>query len=430
MTRGVKIRLIAFAVLAAVGILYIGAAYLGIVDAVLGRGKEVTVALPASGGLYVGSEANYRGVRIGEVSDMNVTPTGVDVVLDLEDWAEVPRSSDIVVSNLSAVGEQYINFIPRSGGAPYLADGERVRATAASLPPSTDVLLTSIDKFVRSVDPNDLQTVVSELGTMFRGNAENLRILIDSGTKFVDEATRRQDATITLLRDGGTVLATQRAEGDNIRRLARGLADVTETLKDADPDIREILQKGPETFDEINDMVKLLQPVLGPFLSNLIEFNQVLNPRLTHLGEVLAVLPTVIKNGLFYGTPGDGYGHISALFDYTVPVCSQGYLPPAQWPSPLDVREHPLFPARCADPRAQRNYTGDDPINQRGVNFAPPAVDEDNPIYNINPYKSSSSASRSASSTASSSTGRSTASAGGASSVVGQPGWESMFSGE
>lgn len=51
MTRGVRIRLISFVVLAVVGIFYVAAAYLGVVDSLLGRGKMVTVALPASGGL-------------------------------------------------------------------------------------------------------------------------------------------------------------------------------------------------------------------------------------------------------------------------------------------------------------------------------------------------------------------------------------------
>jgi phospholipid/cholesterol/gamma-HCH transport system substrate-binding protein len=422
MTRGVRTRLIAFVALAAIGIFYIAASYLGVVDKALGRGKEVTVALPASGGLYVGSEVDYRGVKIGKVADMRVTPGGVDVVLQLDDAAEVPRDSDVYVSNLSAVGEQYLNFVPRSGGGPHLEDHDRVIGSAASLPPSTDELLTSIDSFVNSVDPDDLQTVVTELGTMFRGNAQNLRILIDSGTQFVDEATEHEDATIALLNDGGKVLAVQQDESDSIRSFARDLAKVTKTLKGSDSDLRDIFSDGAKTGKELKKLFDELRPVLSPFLANFIELNQVINPRLAGIGEIFAVLPTTIKNGLFYGTPGDGYGHVTMTYDYTKPPCTIGYLPPDQWPSPHDVREHPLYPARCADPRAQTDYTGDDPINQRGVNFSPP-VDDSAPIYTQNPY-------RKYSSTSSSGGSGPTAGVAGLSSVVGQPGWEGMFTGE
>ncbi|MFL6089969.1 MAG: MCE family protein [Aeromicrobium sp.] len=423
MTRGVRIRLISFVALAALGIFYISASYLGVVDAVLGRGKTVTVGLPASGGLYVGSETDYRGVNIGEVSAMRVTPAGVDVDVDLKDWAQVPKSSDVVVSNLSAVGEQYVNFVPRSGGGPYLADGDRILGSAESLPPSTDQLLTALDSFVKSVDPADLETVVREVGTMFRGNAENLRLLIDSGTEFVDQATAHEDATIALLRDGGKVLATQQAESGHIRSFAKGLAKVTKTLRGSDSDLRKIFSDGAKTAREADALVKELRPVLAPFLANVIDLNQVFNPRLAGLGEIFAVLPTVIKNGLFYGTPGDGYGHITMTYDYTKPVCTIGYLPPDQWPSPHDVTEHPLYPARCADPRAQPDYTGNDPINQRGVNFAPVIEDKD-PVYTDNPYRSSSTSTATPTSAAATSSG-----GAGLAPVVSQPDWQGMFTG-
>lgn len=422
MTRGVKVRLALFVALAMVGMVYVGASYLGVADAALGRGKTVTVALPASGGLYVGSEVDYRGYRVGEVADMRATSGGVDVIVALEGWARVPRASQIEVASTSAVGEQFLNFVPQSGQGPYLADGSRVSGSAASLPPSTDEMLTALDSFVASVDPEDLETVVTELGVMFRGNAQNLRLLIDSGTAFVDEATKRQDATIALLEDGGQVLRTQRQESGNIRSFARDLSRVTEALKSSDSDVRDVLRDGSEATVEVDALLKDLRVTLPPLMSNLIDINQVINPRLDGLGMVFAVLPIVIKNGLFFGTPGDGYGHITMQFAYTTPACSLGYLPPEQWPSPLDTREHPLYPARCADPRAQRNYTGPDSYMHRGFNNLP-IIDDDAPIYTQNPYR------RSGSSASKASTAGGAATAGNLPSVVGKPGWERMFTG-
>ena len=56
MTNGVRIRLIAFVVLSAVGIVYVAGSFLGIVDKVLGRGYTMHATLPASGGLFTGAE--------------------------------------------------------------------------------------------------------------------------------------------------------------------------------------------------------------------------------------------------------------------------------------------------------------------------------------------------------------------------------------
>lgn len=108
MKRGIKVRIVAFLVLSAVGIVYITASYLGFVDQVLGRGVTVEATLPTSGGLFEGSEVTYRGFKIGKVSKMSTSRDGVTLELSLKDGTKLPLDSPMFVHNLSAVGEQYL----------------------------------------------------------------------------------------------------------------------------------------------------------------------------------------------------------------------------------------------------------------------------------------------------------------------------------
>lgn len=390
MTRTVKLRLVAFLALAVVGIVYISSTYLGFADKVLGRGTEVAVTLPASGGLYEGSEVDYRGVKVGKVSKMALTRSGVRLTLTLQDGTRIPKDAALRVDNLSAVGEQYVDFVPTSRSGPYLGDGDTVHATAAALPQSTDDLLVKLSRFTDSVNGSDLRTVVHELGTMFHGNAENLRKLVDSGSSFVDEATRHERATTQLLETGQRVLATQRAHQDDILDFARGLSQVTRTLKTSDPDLRSILEGGTATVQQVQSLVDGLQPVLPVFIANLSTVNQVMTARLPALEQTLVTFPMVLANG-FVGTPGDGYGHLNMQLTYTVPACSQGYEPPSQWLPGTDMGDGPTYPAKCTDPRAQPGYTGNDPINQRGVNMVPPVGAGSATTYRIAPYDTSTS---------------------------------------
>ena len=96
MTRGVKIRIVIFIVLSAVGITYIAANYLGLVDRVLGRGITVHATLPTSGGLFEGSEVTYRGVKIGKVDRMSTTRDGVKLDLALKELGQtgIPVRTD------------------------------------------------------------------------------------------------------------------------------------------------------------------------------------------------------------------------------------------------------------------------------------------------------------------------------------------------
>jgi phospholipid/cholesterol/gamma-HCH transport system substrate-binding protein len=361
MTRGVKVRLIAFLVLSAVGIIYVASSFLGLTDRVLGRGLTIDATLPTSGGLFTGSEVTYRGVKVGKVSAMDVTPKGLRVRLALKDGTKIPLDSKMYVHNLSAVGEQYLDFEPPDNDPPYAKSGDVIKGDESSLPTSEEVLLTQMNSLVESVDGAELSTVVSEAGTMFRGTANPLQRMVDSGTQFVDEAAANTDETISLLQTGRTVLQTQADHEQDIATFARGLADLTGTVRTSDKDIRTILQGGPAAVREIDSLLKGLEPTLPVFLSNLVTTNQVLTANLPALEQMLVVFPHVIAAG-FTGTPGDGYGHINLQFNNNVPACTKGYKPPSTWRPATDTSDAPIYPAQCKS---------GPPLEMRGFREAP-----------------------------------------------------------
>ena len=355
MTRGVKVRLVAFVVLSAVGIVYVAGSFLGITDRLLGRGLSIEATLPGSGGLFTGSEVTYRGVKVGKISAMDVTPDGLRVRMALEDGTKIPLDTKMYVHNLSAVGEQYLDFEPPDNEGPYAKNGDVLKGDESSLPTSEELLLTQMNSLVTSLDGAELSTVVSEAGTMFRGTANPLQRMVDSGSQFVDAAAANSDSTITLLETGQTVLQTQADHEQDIRSFARDLADLTGTLRTSDQDIRTLLQGGPPAVREVNSLLKGLEPTLPVFLSNLVTVNQVLVTNLPALEQMLVVFPHVIAAG-FTGTPGDGYGHINLQFNNNVPPCTKGYKPqssgaPPQTPAtPRSTRPSasPARPSTCA----------------------------------------------------------------------------------
>lgn len=71
-TRTVKIQLLAFATVTAVGVSYVGAQYTGIGDALLDRGYTVRAEFAESGGIFQGAEVTYRGVPVGRVGQLEL----------------------------------------------------------------------------------------------------------------------------------------------------------------------------------------------------------------------------------------------------------------------------------------------------------------------------------------------------------------------
>ncbi|HWU21986.1 MAG TPA: MlaD family protein [Nocardioides sp.] len=360
MSRGVRIRLAAFVVLSAVGLFYITASYLGVVDKITGRQLTVTATLPNSGGLYVGSEVTYRGVKIGRVSDVVPTTTGIDVTLQLKQDTKLPTDSPMFVHNLSAVGEQYLDFEPPDDSGPYAADGTVFHGSAASLPEDEGDLLVTLSDFVDSVDKKDLQSTVKELGAMFRGTGPDLQRLLDSGSTFIHEASKHTKDTITLLDSGLKVLRTQSGQQENIRSFAHNLDTLTTALAKSDGDLRGVITNTPAAAREVQALLEDLEPHLPVLLGDLVTVGQIFDKNLAGVEQLLVTYPPLIAAGPT-GSTRDGWGHVNVQFDYSVPPCTDGYKPPSEWRSTQDLSDAPIYPAKCKSPL---------PYERRGTNEA------------------------------------------------------------
>jgi phospholipid/cholesterol/gamma-HCH transport system substrate-binding protein len=362
MTRAVKARLVAFGLLSAFGIFYASANYLGLVDQLLDRGYTVVAELGGSGGLYQGSEVTYRGVPIGNVTDMQVTRNGVRADLEIEEGWRVPEGARAEVHNESAVGEQYIDLIPQTSTPPYLQDGDVIPQARTQTPLPEEKLLLHVDSLLTSVPQDDLRTVVGELGNAFEGTGPKLQKLVDGGTSFIDTADRNLPATTRLIEDSQRVLATQDQQAGNIATLADRLADLTGTIRASDRDLRTVLRDGSGAARQVDNLVRRLGPTMPVMLENLTTLGQVSTVRLPALEELLVVFPRVISAG-FTGTTPDGYGHVNVQFAQDPPVCRKGFLPPSKWRSPLDTKDGVLHDeVRCNEPL---------PIVPRGPEYAP-----------------------------------------------------------
>ncbi|MGX1771053.1 MCE family protein [Nocardia brasiliensis] len=324
MTKLVRWQLLAFVVVAVVGVVFVGAKYIRL-DHMLGFGQYgVKVQADQTGGIYKGAEVTYRGVPVGRVGTLELTGDGVlmNLIID-SDSPEIPASAKAVVANRSAIGEQYVDLQPDRDSGPYLRDGSVI--TSATTPVPVQQLVASVDTFTRSVDLAALNTTVRELGKAFNGKGDDLQVFVDSLNKFTTTFNETLPQTIQLIRDGKVALGTQAEQSDAIRQFSDGLDKLTAQLRSSDPDIRRLIGTGNDAGQQIGALLHESGGALTQDLGNLRQLLLAISPKFFAIRPLLQMIPQLSIGGSSTA-PGDGTTHFGLVLETNnPPACTVGY---------------------------------------------------------------------------------------------------------
>jgi phospholipid/cholesterol/gamma-HCH transport system substrate-binding protein len=278
----------------------------------LHRTRTIKVELAATGGLFEGSAVTYRGVKVGKVRTIDLTPRGVVATVSVTSRDRIPVRSTAKVRSLSPVGEQYLDFQPQTRSGPYLADGAVVPATATDLPQTLASTVISVNKLLGQVDDEQLHTLLSELATGLQGTGQDVGRLVDQGSALLAELDRLWPQTSRLIDNSGPVLDIGTAKADDIRTLARSSREFAAFLRDYDPELRSTLHRAPSQIAQLQSLVADAQSTFPRFLATAVGFSDVFRPYAPHLGGILAdygpglgVLGEAVRNGqlLIEGIP-------------------------------------------------------------------------------------------------------------------------------
>ncbi|TNC24728.1 MCE family protein [Mumia zhuanghuii] len=341
MTRRVRLQLTIFVVITLIGIAYVGANYAR-VDRLVGLdGYSVTVEMSESGGIFSGADVTYRGVSIGRVKNMWLTNDGVNLEVRIDnDAPRVPKDTDVVVANKSAVGEQYLDFQPVGDSGPYLKADTTVPRDRVRVPLDTRTLLTNVTNMLSSVDPEDLSTVIAELGTAFEGSAKDLRTILDSSSSFFATADEKYEITASLIRNSESVLKTQVDSSADIKAFAANLRDLSTSLRTSDADLRTVLETGAPTAATLRAVLAENEDDFASLLEGAITTNQAFAANLKGVRGVLMIAPYGVESAFSIIAKDSRTGQYSLRMSLAMQpegsLCLKGYKSASQRRTPFD----------------------------------------------------------------------------------------------
>jgi phospholipid/cholesterol/gamma-HCH transport system substrate-binding protein len=342
LSRFVRIQLAIFTIVGIIGVVAMVLFYIQ-APTLLGIGRmTVTLELPATGGLYRFSNVTYRGVQVGKVTSVGLTPTGAKAIMSLDTSPKIPSDLKAEVRSVSAVGEQYVDLRPRTDSPPYLHNGSVIAMRDTTIPQAVGPMLDQVSALVGSIPKTKLGQLLDESFQGFNGSGYDLGSLFDSSATVSRDANGVVDRTRTLTEDTGPLLDSQARTTDSIRTWARSFAGISDVLVQDDSRFRTLLQNGPEAANEASRLLEQVKPTLPVLLANLTTIGQIGVTYHPSLEQLLVLLPDSVAIEQAAQPQDDPDGLAKGDFALTIddpPICTVGFMPASQWRSPDDTSD-------------------------------------------------------------------------------------------
>jgi phospholipid/cholesterol/gamma-HCH transport system substrate-binding protein len=373
-TRRILIQLGVVSLVSLAGVLLMFFPVLHLQERWFGVGRyTVTVQLAQAGGLYERGNVTYRGYQVGQVKSVQLTNTGAEAVLSLNSDVKIPSDVKAEVHSVSAIGEQYIDLLPRSADGPALKDGSVIPVGQTSVPPNISSLLDATNKGLEAIPRDNLKTVVDESYIAFGGLGPELARFVKGATTLAIDARANIDDLTTLVDQSKPLLDSQIDSSDSIQAWASNLATVTSELRAQDGNLATVLQDAPGAADEARALFDRLQPTLPIVLANLVTVGDVAAVYRDNLEQLLVLLPqgaaAVQASGVANRNTKQDYNGAFLSFNLNLnlpPPCTTGFLPIQQQRAAAfeDYPPPPVGDLYCRVPQ-------DSPLNVRGARNTP-----------------------------------------------------------
>ncbi|AHC25593.1 MULTISPECIES: MCE family protein [Mycobacteriaceae] len=374
LNKQTRIQLAIFTVIALVALILMGVHYMKLPVKLFGIGHySVTMQLPVTGGLYGSSNVTYRGTEVGRVDAVRLTDNGVVAEMTLNSDIPIPSDLRAEVHSQSAIGEQYVELLPRSASAPPLKDGDVIALADTSVPQNINDVLDAVKTGLEAVPRDNLKTVIDESYTAVGGLGPELTKIVSGAITLSNDARDNLDPMLALIDNAKPVLDSQTETSDAIQGWASHVATVTRELQEHDRDVAGVIDQGGPALNEVRQLVDRVQPTLPVVMANLASVGQVGLTYQDSLEQILVLLPQLvaIEQGSLAANVNTKQDYKGAYLSFNLnlnlpPPCTTGYLPTQQARNAalVDYPDRAPGDLYCRVPQ-------DSPFNVRGVRNTP-----------------------------------------------------------
>jgi phospholipid/cholesterol/gamma-HCH transport system substrate-binding protein len=239
-------------------------------------------------GLVPDSNVLFRGVPVGKVTK---TSTGINAA-SIDFWVEgeykIPVDTQVELQNLSALGESYIELVPRSEGGPLLQDNQRISTESVVAPASVSELATTATRILNQLEPGALQRIITEADAAFPDPVRVLPNLSRATTLFNNMLNGLNGEGRALLDNFGTLVRNSEWINPDLTATTPYVTTIGLYLQDFFKHLPILFSRDqPEGIIELNNLVARVQTLLDTSGGDLKVLGEAFQPKLNTIAATL-----------------------------------------------------------------------------------------------------------------------------------------------
>jgi virulence factor Mce-like protein len=269
---------------------------------------NLSMNVPDTNGLVVGSNVLLRGVPVGKVTGTSASIQAATVDFYVEGQYRIPVDTEVRLENLSALGESYIGLVPESDGGPVLHNGQRISTERVVQPPSISELATSITRVLDQMDPGALTRVISEADTALPDPTTVLPNLSRASILLNNTVHEMNGHGRLLLGNFQTLLANAEWVNPILTSLTPPVREIGRGIQDFFKHIPIIMHRGePANVSNLNKLVARIQNLLDDRGGDLKVLGEAFQPKLNAIAASLMNFDTgQLLDNFLQVVPADG----------------------------------------------------------------------------------------------------------------------------
>ena len=212
------------------------------------------------------------------------------------------------LENLSALGESYIELVPRSAGGPMLEDDQRIATESVVQPPSISELATSVVRVLDQMDPAAIERIIAEADTALPDPNVVLPNLTRASTLFNNMLNGLNGQGRVLLSNFQALLRNAEWVNPNLTTLTPYVTNIGLYWQDFFKHLPGLFgDKAPQNIVNLNNLLKRVQGLLDDRGGDLKVLGDALQPKLNTIAASLMNFDTgQILDHFLQQVPADG----------------------------------------------------------------------------------------------------------------------------